>query len=825
MKHRSHIALSLFLSALLIALIAWGISACARPAADPGVQVAPPSNELAALYAPADASGMETAALAAEPVSASPASEPAVQAAARAEQPGAADTPPQVEQAQAGTARWAWLAQTRAGGDATAPLQPLSAAQSPSAQAHPALAEAPWAGTIEGDVQSGAGALSVAPTLSGEPSAAFAAAMSLADGDERFVLDLAYNIMYGWVDAGDTVTLTRTSGGAAYGAAEADGVGFFWTPLWQPDGWPAEVAPGDTLEVFVNGALETALTPTSVEAHMDVLADQVLGSISGVAAGTPVTVALSRWATQPLTDMPQAVALTDASGAFTATFSADLGPHNLAQVTYSTGQALVRGYAYPQRVFSVDSHSWVFGYTEPGAPVTVTVYYTESDTVRSQATTRGNWPHGDYATTQEMMPHDRVEVDLGSGAPLTFTIGELNAYIDLDADRVTGGGCPPYAPVRVWAENWRLGRYREETTTADMHGVYTVTFSGFDLRASDAVYPACADSEGDEEMLSTNGPNMQVFPERDAVSGSGDLPNVPFTFTLQHPGEAPYAVLTGLTQYGWNGTGPVDVGEDIVPGDVITLETATWSGSMTVADISVTFDTAHDRVLGQVDVPGWVLAYASQWQDWGYPVNGGQGVSVTAASPFTATFTNFDVRDTVAAQILHYDENDFVTRLSREARYFQVEMPSGVGMPQLSPDEVLTATLYESDGQTIKHQTSEDRDPDNPDWYWLDLAGHIVAGDWITVTDGAGWTAGLQVPLLTMDADESANFLWGEGPKALLWLEWADFGRFVPSDGYIVDTAALGHDLTFGDWAVATYQARGGDLVRRQMQWPQLVAA
>ncbi|MGD2147259.1 MAG: hypothetical protein PVH41_11245, partial [Anaerolineae bacterium] len=88
-----------------------------------------------------------------------------------------------------------------------------------------------------------AGGSSVAPPMSGEESGGppldrvFATGQAGMDG---FVADLAYDVVWGYVTAGDTITLSRTGDGA-YGAAEADGVGFFWTPLWKANGQPADV--------------------------------------------------------------------------------------------------------------------------------------------------------------------------------------------------------------------------------------------------------------------------------------------------------------------------------------------------------------------------------------------------------------------------------------------------------------------------------------------------------------------------------------------------------------------------------------------------------
>ena len=132
---------------------------------------------------------------------------------------------------------------------------------------------------------------------------------------------MAYEAVWGILSPGDLVTVTRTAGGAAYGAAEADGVGFFWTPLWQSNGQPADAVGGNTVAIYVNGAISATITPYAITGQMDVLNDRVVGAVSGLGGSRPVTVTLGIWAFhQSLVGAPQVTATTDASGAFTATF-------------------------------------------------------------------------------------------------------------------------------------------------------------------------------------------------------------------------------------------------------------------------------------------------------------------------------------------------------------------------------------------------------------------------------------------------------------------------------------------------------------------------
>ena len=128
-----------------------------------------------------------------------------------------------------------------------------------------------------------------------------------------FVVDQTYDAIWGHVSPGATVTVAR---GTAYGAAQADGVGLFWTPLWQSNGQPADITGTDTIQVYVNGSLSATITVSGVTGLVDVLNDRVVGTISGAAASTPVTVTLGIYP-----GAPSVSTTTDASGRFTATFT------------------------------------------------------------------------------------------------------------------------------------------------------------------------------------------------------------------------------------------------------------------------------------------------------------------------------------------------------------------------------------------------------------------------------------------------------------------------------------------------------------------------
>jgi len=208
----------------------------------------------------------------------------------------------------------------------------------------------------------------------------------------------------GAFEPGDRVTVTRTgAGGSVYGAAETDGVGFFWTLLWGPTGQPQHIAHDDVIEIYVNGTEAATIPVSGVAGAIDVLADQVVGSITGDNGGTPVTLTVGVDGAQPSADAPRESAVTDASGAFTATFtSVDLGAGTLVAVEYPSAGHIVRSYLYPApRSFAVQNANTILGYATPGQPVTVTVHAGAGPTVRWSACGVTALPYGFYQIAKD----------------------------------------------------------------------------------------------------------------------------------------------------------------------------------------------------------------------------------------------------------------------------------------------------------------------------------------------------------------------------------------------------------------------------------------
>jgi hypothetical protein len=640
-------------------------------------------------------------------------------------------------------------------------------------------------------------------------------------------LDLAQDAIWGRLEPGDVVTLTRSADGA-YGAAQTDGVGFYWTPLWLPSGRAADLAAGDTIEIYINGTLDATVTPKGISGQVDVLNDRVTGNVAGLSAGTAVTITLGDFGTM-VGAVPYVVTTVDGSGDFDADFSgvADIGPHQMARVQYvDASGAIVQAYAYPEELLSVQGWSAVLGYAHPGTVVTATVYSSYPSSVRWSDSTTSPPPHGAYRVEGNIEYGDVVEVNVGGGAVVSVTADYMEMRPDAALDQITGVA-PAGSTVRGYVWDSADGNYDEDTTVASGGGDFALSLSA-GLDTQHYPYVAYADSEGDEVGYTASPPHIRAYPPLSFVSAMADQPNQPVTYTLD-TGSGTTTVTAQCGKTNQCDSAPFD---SVMAGNTITVQLPSRTMTMTVASFSLVPDTANDAVVGEVDIRGWMYVFAYQWQNQYYPIHGDAVVRVAATPPtYAVAFDGFDIRDGMGLIWgAHYAENNghrtFFMESGDRMAYFQVEPPWDVAGVPVDADDTMTATLYTSDGVELA-ATSTDNDAD-PWRFRLSFHGEqdIEPGQWVTVTSESGWTAGLQVPELSVRADAQADRIWGKGPQSLLYVKyshgagWNDL--MVPSDGYVVDTAFLGHDLQHGNGIETIYQAPNGNRVLQRVVWPEM---
>ncbi|MDT8382349.1 MAG: hypothetical protein RQ728_08865 [Brevefilum sp.] len=675
-------------------------------------------------------------------------------------------------------------------------------------------------------------------------------------------IDLTYDVVMGFVNPGDTVMVTVGSEG--YGAAVADGVGFFWTPVWHnTNGYQLGIDCEMTISITVESNPPILVEPPCMTGAINILTDTISGTIPGDTGGTEVVFQLGEYGMyydqigriQPKPPGGGAVesVVTETDGSFTYQpgFASNLGAESLFSVDFQVDGIWIRSYVYPdQPVFMVQQYNTIAGYAEVGKTINVEVY-DGSSTFKWSSLTNAYGPHGFYTFNDvPIEPGDSVDVQVEGESSMTTTIDYLGDF-NFDVVNNTIIGTAPDGDL-VRAVMWQYGAeayyYQEDETIAAGGDVFTIDWimdegHAADLRPRDEVLVILPDASGNQLQIFSGPPFVSAYisldSNLDCVLGRLDAPNLPIFVSLDKGEGEIYTRDTGWT---------TDVGnkydvcfvlrdgeENIInfdSGDVVTLDSddpMKWSGSVEVVDFERTGDTTNDVISG-TSSDGDLELTVHQWQDGSYPLHGTTTMQVPVSSGnFSASFTNFDVRDGVTLDFNHYDA---VTGYGNQTNnwsywptlpYFELQLPYGISGMVASPGETVEAWLYDTDGTTLLGYTGDDGD-DDPYRYWLgDFGGYTLEpGYRVEVSASGGWTTDMIVPDLTIDGDVNTNMLTAHGPSGLLFLEVTDYvwylNQFVPGSTALLDSSYYGWDLQPSDFVSVTYQAADGNRARVQSQ-------
>ncbi len=298
-------------------------------------------------------------------------------------------------------------------------------------------------------------------------------------GDTDFVVGMTEDRVWGVVSPGATVTVTVN--GSQMGAALADGVGFFWTTLYNTSGNRPGLGDGDMVAIYEDGVLRDTVTLRSITGSIDVLNETVAGNVSGLASGS-VTI-YPGFAEPDLTAISQ-TASTDGSGDFTADLSATWNfiADERAVVAYVDGTVEVHQMLYAQRLIVQPSpFNGIIGFTTPDSPVTATVYLSDGVSVRDQYAAWTDARNGRYEFTDSsetpltIQEDDIVVLEVEGGTVLSRTVDPHSVATWAAEDRLTGQTTPNADVVAkvnlLTALGWK--RHTAETT-ADASGVFTI---------------------------------------------------------------------------------------------------------------------------------------------------------------------------------------------------------------------------------------------------------------------------------------------------------------------------------------------------------------
>lgn len=664
-------------------------------------------------------------------------------------------------------------------------------------------------------------------------------------------IDLAYDVVMGWVNPGQAVSVTASSI-SGYGAAVADAIGFFWTPIWHnTDGHQIGIDCGWPISITPEGDTTTTLSPKCLTgASMDLSSNLISGGIDGVGADVSVTASLGginvdSSGTPPSPGAPIGSDLTDSSGAFSINLTGvDLGAESLVALDFLQDGLNMRHYITPENVFMVHQMNSIAGYADIDQGINATVYVGSTTEERWSGSTTASGPYGFYSIYGDapIEPGDTVEVLLdGEITPLTTTVMSLgNFSFDAELDTLLGDA-PNGAEIRMSFWQWQGEDrvYSEEHTTASSSGI-AHDFTA-DLKARDDVLVVVTDASGNQTQILSGAPFISALQDplsdTDCVSGRLDSPYAPIFVSLDKGEGETYTRETTWTSDAGNdynvcfimrdrdwAWGPINFD----PGDIATLsDGAGFSESVEVLLFDWTANPDTEQVSGTSMPEGDVEILLIQWMYDRYPLYGTatQQADVSSGS-FTTTFTDFDLRDGNALELRHYDLHGNGNTLYAWGQpalpYFELQLQHNAvsGMVSIGNDYV-EASLYDYDGTSLLATTHDDGDDDPWRFWFWDFGGHNLEPGYKVVVSTSSWSAEMIVPDLAISGDYDTDTITGKGPQGLLMVEASrddDYRPvFVPSTGAsdaVLDLSAYGYDLRQGDFIALTYQAPDGNRAR-----------
>jgi hypothetical protein len=394
------------------------------------------------------------------------------------------------------------------------------------------------------------------------------------------------------------------------------------------------------------------------------------------------------------------------------------------------------------------------------------------------------------------------------------------------------------------ADGWKVV---QETTTADVNGIYTIQFS-VDLSPIYWGGVFIADSEGDDLILWNHEAYLKVNQTHNFVNGLGPIPpahsdGVPITLTLaststQFVNEMDWG---GFFEFNNDTHGNFP---DIVPGEIVTAEVDgySWQGVVPVDVITATPDVDNDWITGEISEPtDQVQVAGSQWGwDWVpqlYPIAGTFDTVTTANSPYTATPPGFDIRNAVIFDVGHYVAGDAINEVSGGADYLRIWPNYNGTVGSISPPgTAFTITLKGGGGSTKAVIDGTSHEPTGSiGWMNFNETGEqIEYGDIIEVQAENGFNQVIDIPNFDIQLDLGADSISGNVlPNVLLYVEVGDQGHgFVPTQAngdFAISVSEFQEfwgdgDLVWGNWAQVCYATEAGNHICVDKNWPSITA-
>ncbi|MGB3905274.1 MAG: hypothetical protein WBB22_10145, partial [Anaerolineae bacterium] len=517
-----------------------------------------------------------------------------------------------------------------------------------------------------------------------------------------FAVYQTFDEVDGYAAPGATVTITRTP---QMGPQESDTTtastndGSYWV------GFPA-IEPNDLIEVDI-GSLVTSTTVVTLTATATPWTNDIISGTapanSDVAVGVWQISPVGRWLWHKKT------VTSGGSGDYAADFSGIPNLDRMSSVLVIfpdiSGNETIILYRPPLAAVN-ETYNDVWGNATPGALVTATLKDSGGGTKETESTTSDSAAgYYEIGFDADVETGDRVEVT-GGGISATIVVTTLSALADTDADTISGlSPASSDLIVQGWRWDYIAGPRFDEFVTSFGGGTYTDDLSGrYDLYngyEGDVYY-----SQPDEHKLYVHyhAPGLHVNQTHDGVWGYVDTPNIPVTFTLRTAGDVQMdqTVITSEQTDGYIEAW-FDGSVDIVPGDKVEVETASWTNLVTVTALSLDVDVDTDIVSG-TGPPNTIVNVRVQERNWEFL--GGMSVPTDDSGNFSADFTDqeLDITGNETLGLGYENEDHNENYLWRIAHYLRVNQTDdwiqGVGAPNATVSLTVTRDSTTFTGST-----------------------------------------------------------------------------------------------------------------------------
>ncbi len=318
----------------------------------------------------------------------------------------------------------------------------------------------------------------------------------------------------------------------------------------------------------------------------------------------------------------------------------------------------------PEMVLRVNyGHDWVESFYEPGHRLILTVTAADGVTVKATAELvtepKDFWDGATgFTTTTEdwspappdIQPGDWVMADVDNGARPRVQIGDIQAALDLEGDRLKGTVAAPWlgGPVDVFCEPWGSPEPLEsqgQAITPDGQGLFACFWEGiWDIQPGQDVVVAYIDGAGHWVAVVLNLPalGLRVNLRDNWVEGfyeAGRQVTIQVTQPNGRTVKAEAHLITEVKDFFGGGSGfqtsaadwePAP--PDIEPGDWVSAVIDNGVNARTqIGEIDGAIDLEADRVDGTVRAPWFVDPVDIECHPWGSPVP--VDVVLAAAAP------------------------------------------------------------------------------------------------------------------------------------------------------------------------------------------------